>query len=245
MKKTVQSGAMTAHSRTVVLSILGIIGVMLMFSSCSVSFDQTGYHDGLAIHYGELSGYAFAGEYEIEEPCREITINVPDSYEGHPVKQLGGYFGMGVPTPFGVYFSYQHFYHSYYSFESDIIDISYNLPDESRWVSASDAVILPMTVTVNIGPNVSAIGGPNAPGTAPASDSDDRPLRGTGLYMSIDCADEKVFYIPAYYFNCSEENTTFYSKNGRLYFREDDRLVEYFAYWDGEVFELLPMSEQP
>ena len=41
---------------------------------------------------------------------------------------------------------------------------------------------------------------------------------------------EKIAYCPRVSIICDEDNKTFYSKDGKLYYRQDDTLVDGFNY---------------
>ena len=74
-----------------------------------------------------------------------------------------------------------------------------------------DAVINPLYFTINIGKHVDS-------------------LRLVAMRDFHRDADTQEFYRILVTVNCSEENKTFYSKDGRLYWRADDKLVDDFCY---------------
>ena len=45
-----------------------------------------------------------------------------------------------------------------------------------------------------------------------------------------DGKENEIVYIPTFYIICDKNNETFYSKDGRLYLRETDQLVQNFYY---------------
>ena len=53
-------------------------------------------------YVNKVSHRAFAGNYVWDGDPDHMTIVVPDEVDGVPVTSLGGYFGRGVPTFFGV-----------------------------------------------------------------------------------------------------------------------------------------------
>jgi hypothetical protein len=52
----------------------------------------------------------------------------------------------------------------------------------------------------------------------------------TDYYPHINEDGSITFYYPVVYITCSDENTTFYSKDGKLYYKSTDALVEEFTY---------------
>jgi hypothetical protein len=89
------------------------------------------------------------------------------------------------------------------------VTVSYGCPMESPY-SISE-----LDFTLNIGKNIT-----------------EYPIWSAQCYYKKTGEDgeNNIYYHVYTYVNCSEENPTFYSKDGRLYYRENDELVNAFNY---------------
>lgn len=56
--------------------------------------------DGFFMAYSKFKNDAFVGDYSYVDG--EMSFAVPDEYCGYKVTHLGGYYGTGLPCPFGV-----------------------------------------------------------------------------------------------------------------------------------------------
>ncbi len=73
---------------------------LLLFCGCCLtySFESEGNMD---FGYSKIERNAYIAICTVS--CKEkAEIFIPDEYKGYPVTELGGYFGRGVPCPFGV-----------------------------------------------------------------------------------------------------------------------------------------------
>jgi len=178
-----------------------------MLSACGLSESSLFYSettsDGWDIGYNKLSGNSFLGSYTWDGNYENMTFTLPDTYKNSPVTQLGGYYGSGVPTPFCVYLP------SEYGHEGTTEDNPTDTP--SRYPQGY--TITELKFHLMIGQNLSNI-------------------KLTFMYYSLckQADGSYILYHPVYDIACSGENRTFYSKDGRLYYKANDQLVDTIAY---------------
>lgn len=133
------------------------------------------------------------------------VIELPDEYNGLPVTTLGGYIGIGSPDPFAIVLRDEN-----YRMYRDSFINAIELPDDEYET---------ITFTVKIGKNLRGI--EDALGK---------------LFFGIETIDENgneiidIVYKVAYYFEVDSNNKTFYSKDGKLYNKSDDTIVDTFFY---------------
>ena len=187
--------------RFVAVSVLLVL--LIGLSGCTGFYGKNdGLSGCLSVRVSDWKTRAFAAEYYWDgftfTGTAPLTIDVPDEYKGTPVTALGGYIGTGVPTPFTVVPSTNS---QLELAHADFVMLS-QLED--------DTVINyeKLFFTVNIGKNLNNIVLVSR-GSIPIRMPD-----GTVTVYEID-----------YRFNCSEENRTFYSRDGILYNRSDDKPV--------------------
>ncbi len=182
--------------------------IIFSFTGCdflediSLLYDGNVYVDNLHICINDTADCCFAGPYICEEYTEGMEITIPDEYEGMPVKRIGGYYGRGVPTPF--YFDMSNLFTGS-SGEAYYFNMS--TVDEAQYE------IVDLPYVLNIGKNLDSI-----------------VYVENRYYPHIEDDGSVVYYHPVVSVNCSEENETFYSENGRLYSRKDNSLVADFDY---------------
>ena len=87
---------------------------LLFCSSCSLTYDYI-EEDNIDIGYSKIERSAYIGRISCKE-TEEGNIILPSKYNNIVIKELGGYFGRGVPTAFGIdilidpSFSYEEMY---------------------------------------------------------------------------------------------------------------------------------------
>ena len=136
-----------------------------------------------------------------------MEITIPDDYNGIPIKRVGGFSGIGVPSPFRIDLSQVYMNAP----EGSELDMIWSYPDDELSVAYT---IENVVFQLHIGKNIEEID---------FVFMDD-------YYPHIDEDGTVTFYHPVVYITCSEENTTFYSKDGKLYYKSTNALVEDFAY---------------
>lgn len=189
---------------------LSIITVIFLFMLCSCAYSKEVESGDFSIGYGSymlsnkfnIDGAGVCG-YTWDGNEANTDIVIPDSYDGQKIKQLGGYFYRGVPSPFCI---------DSYSAISDADSVS-TIPYESAvegYTKGED--IIYRDFTLHIGKNIDKI----------YSNCD---------VVYVAAVDNKVYsYCARVYIVCDEDNETFYSKDGKLYYQKSDELVNGFVY---------------
>lgn len=183
--------------------------VMLSFTGCEL-LDGMSYLytdkvsvDNLCICINDTADCCFAGAYSCEEYTDGMEITIPDEHDGKPIKRIGGYYARGVPVAFCL----------------DISDLYMNAPEGSIYSALHSTVdeaqyqVVDLPYELNIGENIDAVVNVN-----------------NSYYPHIEEDGSVVYYHPVVSINCSEDNKTFYSENGRLYSKTDNTLVSDFDY---------------
>ena len=88
----------------IVLLLLAILLAVGLFSIRDAAMFYTGpvTEDAQKYYVNKISRRAFAGSYIWDGEPDHMTVTIPDEVDGLPVTALGGYYGRGVPTFFGV-----------------------------------------------------------------------------------------------------------------------------------------------
>lgn len=173
-----------------------------------LTYDETVQYDNFTIAINDSGKCCFVGCYTVEKYTENMEITIPDYYEDIPIERIGGYFGTGAPTPFCI----------------DIPEYL-NSPENSSYsgvfIGHPDTFNLDVKYTVvdlpfrlNIGKNINEISNVSMDSYFPYINDDG----------SI------TFYHPVVEISCSIDNEHFYSKDGKLYDRENDELITEFAY---------------
>ena len=193
-----------------------ISALMILMLLCSCTYAKQSQQGCFKIMYGSflpiipnadgvcVCSYTWDGNEE------NMEIVIPDKYNSHDIKKLGGYYGRGVPAPFTI--------------------------DDTSWMNPADGSgMTPNGITVSydmlfdhsveyseivyhdfdlyIGNSVDGITG--------------NPV--VTVY-TVDGV--KTAYCPRVTAYCDADNETFYAYDGKLYYRENDQLVDEFIYAD-------------
>ncbi len=197
-----------------IFAIVLLVSLTLCISGCvfkeaSVFYSDIVETDGFCIAVNKIAKCCFAGSYNCTEYTDYLQITVPDDYQGMPIKQLGGYYGNGTPAPFFV----------------SVADLYMNAPESSTYNTVFQGDIKEFDISekhtvkdvvfnLNIGKNIEAV----------------KLVTMDVYYPNINEDGSIVLYHPVVNINCSDENTHFYSKNGKLYDKITDALISDFAY---------------
>lgn len=180
-----------------------LLFVVVFLSECCMCFECQAVEDGLELCCNDFTGEAFAGYYFWNGDLNDMVITIPDKYENYAITRLGGVVGRGVPSPF--YVGLPDEYCNEAMTEVDPKDVSEWYPEGYE--------IVELEFTLNLGKEV-------------------MELKLISDYYSMYKNEDGSYklYHPVYYINCAKENMTFYSDNGKLYYKKNDKLVTEFAY---------------
>lgn len=165
--------------------------------------------DGFHVDVNKISNCCFVGVYNCTEYTENLEITIPDDYDGIPIKRIGGYSGIGAPSPFSI----------------SLADLYMNAPEDSEYNGIfcgdinefeilEDYVIEDVVFNLNIGKNIKVIEFVNM----------------DEYYPHINDDGSITFYHSVVNINCSDKNKHFYSKDGKLYDKKTDELISDFAY---------------
>ena len=194
-------------------AILLLISLLLCLSACDFAdaamfYTDSAEIDGLHIEINKIADRCFVSHYPVSEYTEGMTITIPDDYNGIPIKRIGGFVGSGAPCPFII----------------DLSELYMNAPEGSdysgvygdhpdRFNIADEYSVEEVLFQLHIGKNIEVV-----------------DFIMNDYYPHINEDGSITFYHPVVCITCSEDNTTFYSKDGKLYHRANDALVEDFAY---------------
>ena len=185
----------------------------LSLTGCSLLFDyQNDAIDNFDIGYSDVLNEAFVSSYNWDGTDETKKIVIPEEYDGIKINALGGYYGRGVPCAFGV----------------DLPDSYLNdLCDEvNQWfcsdiyedVESVDTIYL--NFDLHISKNIEQI----------TKHTLDCFYEGT--YFDGEDYHSKIIVVLLYNITCDEGNKTFYAKDGKLFYRQNDELVSDILYFD-------------
>lgn len=171
--------------------------------------------DGFDIHTNALSRKAFVATYECTEYTENMEITIPDKCKGIPVTNLGGFTGRGYPYFFGisVYSLYDN--SEDYLPEPEEIDPSSSFPLEDLYSSFEEqgkCIYVDLPFVLNIGKNIKEI----------------YTICTIEAYHVNDDGTMTVYRPVISEIRCDKRNKKFYSKDGKLYYKSSNKLVEDF-----------------
>lgn len=187
--------------KCLVTTVIVILSVSILFGLCScyVFWESAEFVDGLWTEYNTLTKKAYVGRYDWDGDESKMEITVPDTYEKYKITSLGG-VSSSKPLIFGP--------ETPHELNGMVYDGSYDkLPEE-----ANSENTVALNFTVHLGKYIDSLYGRHNRYERFKSKSDE-----------IDY----IFYIFNYYYVCSEENETFYSKDGVLYLKSNDEKATY------------------
>lgn len=180
-----------------------------IFEDVSLLYSDSTEKDGFYVAINKTANCCFVGSYNCTEYTENLEVTIPDDYEGIPIKRIGGYYGRGVPTPFGI----------------SLADLYMNAPEDSKYDAIfngdinefeilEEYVIEDVVFTLNIGKNIEVV----------------EFVSMDEYYPHINDDGSVTFYHSVVNIHCSAENKHFYSKEGKLYDKKTDELISDFAY---------------
>ena len=183
-------------------------------SSCS-SFYTCTHVDNMTICYNKMNKTAFIGGISLGlNDDHEIVL--PNKYENYTINQLGGFFGRGVPTSFQVYITDLPEVELKDKDSEYMTDESYIYDETIRWWNSYEVHDVRVSVTL-----------PDSLETIKLAHGDMIHVRIIDDGSKLGFAD---IWRVVYYFYIDENNSYFYTVDGKLYLRDSDRLMECFIY---------------
>lgn len=158
------------------------------------------------IGYRNFGKKAFIGCCTWDGDRDNMVFTVPDEYNGIKITMLGGYIGRGYPCPFTV---------------SPKLDKAGGERTFSTDSAGDDDEYETLVFTVRFGVNISElvyVSGENYIGKDISDSATELGYRSDIMYKIV------------YRFEVDENNTAFYSKDGKLYNKIDDSLIDEFLY---------------
>lgn len=195
-----------------------LLALVMMLLLCSCTYCERAEEGCFDILYG--SYLPFQMRWNPDGACVHIytwdgdesntDIVIPDKYKDYKIKKLGGYYGSGLPSPFTIdVTTWMDMHDDNEDIHSNgCLAVPYDMFDDysDEW-----SEIVYHDFNLYIGKNIDSVyGNPCA------------------MVYTIDGV--KTAYCPRVTVCCDEENETFYSKDGRLYYRENNELVDEFIY---------------
>lgn len=168
--------------------------------------------NGFDVAYSEVLDEAFVDTYHWDGTDEAKNIVIPEEYNDMKITALGGYYGRGVPCTFGI--ELPESYTETLCDEANYWTSSWDYED----VGSVDTVYL--NFNIHLSKNVEEI-------TLHSLDT----FR-EGKYFDGEEYHTKIIIVLLYKFTCDEDNETFYAKDGKLYYREDDSVVSDILYFD-------------
>lgn len=196
-----------------ILTALSLIFVFSL-SGCCLYYNLTTVA-GVDIGYSKIEKNCFIANI-LWTNGESQDIVLPSYYDGIPVKELGGYFGRGVPSPFCIDTDINILFPDadyYYGTDEATVNEETNPSTTKEIYEYKFTVTLPselekITYVIN---NVSVAD-----------------------YNSKDGSVTEKIFLPTYYFIISEENEFFYTESGYLYNKKTDELITDFKYATAE-----------
>ncbi len=195
---------------------IAISFILLFFLSSCTLYEYMGENEsGITFGYSELKKDCFVGGISYSEG-RTTKIVIPNKFNGAPVVKLGGYTGTGLPSPFLVYCD--EFYFSEQDgtvYSCDEADLKASI-DENTVTNIENVLFciqLPEELKEISNTELTCVQ------YAEKFDGEIRIL--------------KIFR-PVYYFEISENNDTFYTIDGKLYYKASGDLFSDCIYEESD-----------
>ena len=198
-----------------VLTMVLVFSLLFALCGCSLFYeyenDAIGSFD---VGYSEILKKAFLADYHWNGSEDGRNVVVPDRYQGAVITGLGGYTGRGYPSPFLIRLS-----------DEAKMQLC---PEATEWwyvthtAESADAEVRYLRFQLQISEHIKELENLSMGGIILAS----YPENGEEKH--------RVFVLTCYV-TCDEDNETFYAKDGKLYYRDGDVLVEDIVYEDFDL----------
>lgn len=190
---------------------------LIVLSGC---YHSVGDIDGLELYTNKSKKDAFVGVYFWDGDANSTTIVIPDEYEGCAVTAFGGSYDIGVPVGFDVIYRTE-------SLISENVSLQAVIQNENGEFTGLN--IEYVDFHLSIGAEINDIGGVDVKCVMAVYVVKDP----SAVYYRED--DFIALYLPRFYITCSDENETFFSQDGKLYYKSSRELVDAFYYTDFEI----------
>ena len=200
------------------LTLIAVAAVSLIaLSGC---YHSVGDIDGLELYTNKSKKDAFVGVYFWDGDANSTTIVIPDEYEGCAVTAFGGSYDIGVPVGFDVIYRTE-------SLISENVSLQSVIQNENGEYTGLN--IENVDFNLSIGAKINDIDGVDVKRVMAVYVVKDP----SAVYYRED--DFIALYLPRFYITCSDENETFFSQDGKLYYKSSRELVDAFYYTDFEI----------
>lgn len=204
-----------------IISVLLLFCICMPLLGCNISMEEL--YDSCFFYSAEKNaddeffgvnqklGIAFRGPHKWDGG--DMSFVVSDEFMGYKVTALGGYIGRGNPIAFRIGIDAAKLYNTdtknTYMCSTEIFEVQH-LPDDEYDI---------LTFSVHLGKNMEKI----------------KYVRGKIYYAhDIKGKDGQIKHDflckIVYYFTVDEDNPTFYAQDGKLFYRENNKLVTDFFY---------------
>ncbi len=191
------------------------ITLSLSLCGCIGTYDNTSFETGLNFGYSTVRNDAFALDYYWDGTPETQTIVIPDEYEGMPLTAIGGGIGLrGAPCHFNVDFNEQA--------KQKLCSKATNWDYDSGISCSPFTESQTFTFHIQIGKNLQSIYALSLCNTIVGSYEEDGQIH---YFMAV----------LNYYITCDEGNETFYSHNGKLFYRADNTLAADIPYAEADT----------
>ena len=197
--------------------VIVILAVSLVFSlcGCSLLYEYTNSAiDSFDVGYSKMLNKAFFANYNWDGTADGMNIILPEEYNKTKITGLGGYTGRGYPAGFVIDFTDV----AKEELCSNATQWSYT--NHTANIEAADIQFL--SFQLHISKNIKEIENLSMGGIVLAKYEEN----GETIYN---------VYILTCYVTCDENNKTFYAKDGKLYFKQTDKLVDDIIYEDFNI----------
>ena len=190
------------------LTLIAVAAVSLIaLSGC---YHSVGDIDGLELYTNKSKKDAFVGVYFWDGDANSTTIVIPDEYEGCAVTAFGGSYDIGVPVGFDVIYRTE-------SLISENVSLQSVIQNENGEYTGLN--IENVDFHLSIGAKVNDIDGVDVKCVMAVYVVKDP----SAVYYRED--DFIALYLPRFYITCSDENETFFSQDGKLYYKTGSYII--------------------
>lgn len=188
------------------IAIITLVLILLVaMSGCSLAYNYAESKDKTWTYgVSRKDAFVICHQWDGKEENKRIVI--PDEFDNVPVTRLGGYHGRGVPSPFSIRLP------EAYDNDNTLI-VSDKFFQNQQAIAAwfpNGYEIVEITFTLCLGKNVNSL-----------------YYHETCYYQFTEQGKKTILYLPVFRFECAEENETFYAKDGVLYEKATDKVIEW------------------